>query len=324
MPGMTEASHRQPPNAPDASDIRGETWLQRATPKAWHPYIVLARLDRPIGTWLLLLPCWWSLAMAAAAEPAAAEPAYPRLAWLAFLFALGALVMRAAGCTINDFLDRDFDAKVARTAGRPIPSGAVSPRQALIFLAVLLAVGLVILLQLTPTAIWLGIASLALVFPYPLMKRITYWPQLWLGLTFNWGALMGWAALRDGIGLPAVFLYLGGIAWTLAYDTIYAHQDKEDDALIGVKSSALKLGAATKPWLRVFFAAALAGFAAAGWAAGLGALYVAALLPLAVHFAWQVRSLDMDDPKNCLVRFKSNRDSGFLLLLAIVLAWVLA
>jgi len=323
---MTDFPGPRPAAATEVSDIRGDTWLERATPAAWHPYLTLARLDRPIGTWLLLLPCWWSLTLAATTAAPSAEwglAGAGELVWLFALFALGAVTMRGAGCTVNDILDRDFDAKVARTARRPIPSGAVSPRQALIFLAGLLAVGLAILLQLSWTAIWLGVASLALVFPYPLMKRITYWPQLWLGLTFNWGALVGWAANRNDLALPALLLYGGGIAWTLGYDTIYAHQDKEDDALIGVKSSALKLGARTKPWLIVFFALALAGFAAAGLSAGLGALYPVLLIPLALHFAWQVWSLNIYDPKNCLRRFKANRDSGLLLLLALGIAGLL-
>ena len=212
----------------DRSDIRTDHWTFRLSPARARPYLRLIRIDRPIGTWLLLFPCWWSLSLAAASEGRLPD-------WrLALLFAAGAFIMRGAGCTFNDLADRDIDAKVARTAGRPIPSGQVSPRQAGLFLALQLLAGLLILLQLNGFTIWLGLASLALVFSYPFMKRITYWPQAWLGLTFNWGALMGWAAVTGGLGPAALLLYAAGIAWTLGYDTIYAHQDKEDDALIGV------------------------------------------------------------------------------------------
>ncbi len=237
---------------------------------------------------------------------------------LYLLFGVGALVMRGAGCTVNDLADRDFDAKVARTADRPIASGQVSPRQALAFLAGLLLLGLVILLQLPATAIWLGVGSLLLVFPYPLMKRITYWPQLWLGLTFNWGALMGWAAVTDGLGWPPVLLYLAGIFWTLGYDTIYAHQDKEDDVLVGVKSSALKLGERTRPWLVAFYAASVLLFAASGWAAGLAWPYDLGVAALALQLAWQIRRLDIDAPLLCLRLFQSNRWAGWLLLAGLV------
>src|SRR5690606_31563514 len=259
---------------------------------------------------LLLFPCWWSIALAQAVRGE-----WPDLR-LYLLFGVGAVVMRGAGCTINDLLDRHYDARVARTAERPIPSGQVSPRQALIFLLFLLLLGLAILLQLSGTTIWLGVASLLLVFPYPLMKRITYWPQLWLGLTFNWGALMGWAAVTDGLAWPPLVLYLAGIFWTLGYDTIYAHQDKEDDALIGVKSTALKFGARTRPWLIGFYAAATALFAAAGWLAWPCYLGV---LALGLEVAWQVRLLDIDDPKRCLDLFRSNRWAGWLLLAGLVL-----
>jgi len=220
-------------------DIPVECWIDRRLPAAWRPYCRLMRLDRPIGTWLLLFPCWWSAALAA--------EGWPDL-WLFALFAIGAVVMRGAGCTVNDWADRDFDGKVARTAARPIPSGAVSPRQALIFLVAQLLVGLLVLLQLNWFAIGVGAASLLLVFPYPFMKRITYWPQAWLGLTFNWGALVGWAAVRGDLTLAPVLLYIAGVFWTLGYDTIYAHQDKEDDILVGVKSTALALGENTVAW----------------------------------------------------------------------------
>ena len=229
------------PQAASRSDIAENDWIERHAPHRARPYCRLARLDRPIGTMLLLWPCFWGISLAAGSR------SWPDLRLLA-LFAVGALVMRAAGCVINDIADRDFDARVARTAGRPLASGALTPLNAWLFLSALLAGGLVILLQLNRTAIILGLAALPLVGVYPFMKRITWWPQAWLGLTFNWGALMGWAAAGGGADWwPALALYGAGIVWTLGYDTIYAHQDKEDDALIGVKSSARRLGDATRP-----------------------------------------------------------------------------
>ncbi len=293
--------------ASGASDIRRDHWTLRLSPAPLRPYLRLARVDRPIGTWLLLFPCWWGLGLAAAATGT-----WPN--WLyVLLFAIGALVMRGAGCTYNDLVDRDFDAKVARTATRPIPSGEVTPRQAAIFMALQMLIGLAVLLQFNRFSILLGVASLALVFTYPFMKRITYWPQAWLGLTFNWGALMGWAVLEGSLALPAFLLYAAGIAWTLGYDTIYAHQDKEDDALIGVKSTALKFGAASKPWIAAFYAVTVALLVAAGLAAGLGLPYLLACGAVALQLAWQVRTLDIDDPQNCIDRFRSNRWTGWLL-----------
>ncbi|WP_119167720.1 4-hydroxybenzoate octaprenyltransferase [Algihabitans albus] len=296
------------------SDIPRDSWVDRHAPEAWRPYLRLARADRPIGTWLLLWPCWWSIALATAWQDQALD--LPLL----LLFGLGALVMRAAGCTVNDLLDRRIDAKVARTASRPIASGQISVLQALVFLAVLLGLGLAILLQLSQTAILLGLASLLLVFPYPLMKRITYWPQAWLGLTFNWGALMGWAAVTGSIAWPALLLYVAGFFWTLGYDTIYAHQDKEDDALIGVRSSALRLGNESRPWLAGFYAVAVLLLIVAGWSAEAAWPYFLGVAAMAGHFVWQIVTLDIDDPRNCLVRFKSNRDAGALFLAGILLA----
>lgn len=309
---MEQSPAPQPRRRRALSDIRADDILHHLTPAGVRPYLRLARLDRPIGTWLLLFPCWWAIALAELAAGRAPEPG------LYLLFALGAVVMRAAGCTVNDILDRDFDARVARTATRPLPAGEISLRQALVFLAALLSIGLLILLQLPPTAIWLGVASLLLVFPYPLMKRITWWPQAWLGLTFNWGALLGWAAVADGLAWPALLLYAGGFFWTLGYDTIYAHQDKEDDALIGVKSSARRLEGRTKPWVAGFYAIALALFAAACWSAGAGWPVLLGLAAVGLHLAWQVASLEIDDPANCLLRFRSNRFVGWLLFAGIL------
>ncbi|WP_455372264.1 4-hydroxybenzoate octaprenyltransferase [Limibacillus halophilus] len=296
----------------DASDLRRDHWSLRMAPEAWRPYLQLIRFDRSIGSWLLLWPGWWAIALASVAEGHA-----PSVTLLA-LFGVGAVLMRGAGCVINDLWDRDIDSKVARTATRPLASGRVRVRQALAFLAGLLGVSFLILLQLTPTAIWLGVASLLLVVTYPFMKRVTYWPQAFLGLTFNWGALMGWVAVTDGLAWPALLLYVGGIAWTLGYDTIYAYQDREDDALIGIKSSALKLGERPQPWLYGFFALALALFGAAALTAGVGGLFWLGWLAALAQAFWQVSTLDINAPRNCLVRFISNKYLGFLLWLGIL------
>ncbi|MDA8232418.1 MAG: 4-hydroxybenzoate octaprenyltransferase [Magnetospirillum sp.] len=290
-------------------DIPVGNWIDRHVPTLIRPYLRLMRLDRPIGTWLLLFPCWWSVALA--------SPGWPS-PWLMTLFALGAVIMRGAGCTINDIADHEFDARVARTASRPIPSGAVSVRGAAIFLGAQLLVGLPILLALNRFAIQVGMASLLLVVPYPLMKRFTYWPQAWLGLTFNWGALLGWAAVRGDIQAPALMLYAAGLFWTLGYDTIYAHQDKEDDILVGVKSTALALGHLTRPWLWAFYGLTLALVAAAGRAAGLSWAFYAALGPAAAQLAWQAATVDIDDARDCLAKFRSNRWFGWALLAAVV------
>ncbi|TDQ84184.1 4-hydroxybenzoate polyprenyltransferase [Dongia mobilis] len=300
-----------------ASDIATGDWVDRRVPAALRPYLRLARVDRPIGTWLLLFPGWWSIALAA---PPGVWPDIEAL----ILFAIGALVMRGAGCTVNDIADRDFDARVARTANRPLASGALSVRQALVFLVLQLLAGLAILLQFPPFAIGLGTASLVLVAAYPFMKRITWWPQAFLGLTFNWGALLGWAAVTGELAWAAVLLYVGGIFWTLFYDTIYAHQDKTDDMLVGVKSTALRLGAQTKPWLVGFAAAALAFWACALIAASSGIIALAGLFGCAAHLAWQWRDVDLDNTQDCLRKFRSNRFIGWILFAGIVLDRLLA
>ncbi len=294
-----------------ASDIQVGDWIDRLAPAATRPYLRLARLDRPIGTWLLLFPCWWSTALAA-------PPGQWPEGRLMFLFALGALVMRGAGCTINDIVDREIDAKVARTAGRPLPSGQITVPQAFAFLGLQLAVGLLVLFQMSSLAIWLGVASLALIGAYPFMKRITWWPQAFLGLTFNWGALLGWAAVRGDLGWPAVWLYAAGIFWTLFYDTIYAHQDKADDALIGVKSTALKLGVETRPWLAGFGAAMILLLVAAAMAADLAWPAKLGVIGVAAHLLWQLASVDLDDARDCLEKFKSNRFIGWILLAGVI------
>jgi 4-hydroxybenzoate polyprenyltransferase len=277
-------------------------------PAAALPYARLMRADRPIGTWLLLFPCWWGIALA---TPGLPSP------WLLAIFALGAFVMRGAGCTYNDIVDRDFDGQVARTADRPIPSGAVTLRQAIAFLLAQLLAGFAILMLFDATTIALGVASLVLVFTYPLMKRVTWWPQFFLGLAFNWGALMGWSAVAGGVSAAPLLLYAGGIAWTLGYDTIYAHQDREDDALIGIKSSARRLGARTRPALALFYAVAVLLFAAAGTLVELGWPFWLALAAAAAQLGWQVRRIDIDRPADCLAKFRSNRVVGWLLLAGI-------
>ncbi len=294
-------------------DIPADSWIDRSVPAAARPYLQLMRLDRPIGTWLLLFPCWWGLALA----PRPDGFAWHDL-WLAALFGIGAVVMRGAGCTINDLWDRDIDAQVARTRTRPLASGAITVPQALVFLAGQLVVGLAVLVQFNATTILVGVLSLLLVVPYPLMKRVTWWPQAWLGLTFNWGALVGWTAVTGGLDWPAAVLYAAGVFWTLGYDTIYAHQDKEDDARIGVKSTARLFGAASRVWVTGFHAVALGGIVAAALAAGLPPLVLALLAPAALQLAWQAGGWNPDDPAVCLGRFKSNRIFGALVLAALV------
>ncbi|MSP82637.1 MAG: 4-hydroxybenzoate octaprenyltransferase [Alphaproteobacteria bacterium] len=282
-------------------------WIRHAP--AWaRPYLRLARVDKPVGIWLLLWPCWWSLLLAGG------NP------WLFTLFGAGAVVMRAAGCVINDIIDRDLDAAVARTATRPLASGELRLSRALAFLMVLLAAGLAVLLQLPREGIALGAASLPLVALYPLMKRITWWPQVFLGLAFNWGALLAWVSVRGTLELPALILYGAGIAWTLGYDTIYAHQDKADDERAGIKSSARRLGRATRPWLAGFYGVAVAGFAAAALAAGHGWAILGLLLPAAAHVAWQTAAVELDRPEDCLAKFRANVGFGWLVAAAFTLA----
>ena len=307
---MTGQSH-----TPTASDIRHGDWIDRRAPRAVQPYLRLARIDRAIGTWLLLLPCWWGLALAAVST---SDVSPLRALGYGVLFAIGALVMRGAGCTWNDIMDRDFDARVARTALRPIPSGAVSVRQAFVFLGLQLLVGLAVLLCFNGVTILVGIASLLLVVIYPLMKRVTYWPQLFLGLAFNWGALVGWTAVTGSLAAAPLLLYVAGIFWTLGYDTIYAHQDKEDDILIGVKSSALRLGANTRPWLWIFYVAAVALLAAAFWQAALGWPSYVLLALAAAQLGYQAAAVDLDDPADCRARFISNRYAGMIVVVAIL------
>ena len=309
---MTEPQVSQPPSHEPVADAKGN-WVDSWAPEAARPYFRLARLDRPIGTWLLLWPCWWSLALVALAH--GSVPPDPTLI---VLFGIGAIAMRGAGCTYNDLVDRDFDAMVARTRSRPIPSGQVSTMQARVFLVAQCLIGLAVLLTFNPFAIVLGMASLVIVAIYPFMKRVTYWPQLFLGLAFNWGALLGWATVTGSLSPAPVILYLAGIAWTLGYDTIYAHQDKEDDALIGIKSTALKFGSSTPTWLTVFFALAIVGIVVSGLLAGAGVIFLAGMALASGHLVWQVRTLNIDNSDRCLKLFRSNRDFGAIVFAAII------
>jgi 4-hydroxybenzoate polyprenyltransferase len=288
-------------------------WVDSRAPAWARPYLRLGRFDRPIGAWLLLLPCWWSAGLAAVR---AAEPINLRHT---LLFFIGAFAMRGAGCTWNDIVDRDLDARVERTRSRPIPSGQVGVRGAAVFLLLQALLGLAVLLQFNRFTIVTGLASLAVVAIYPFMKRVTYWPQIVLGLAFSWGALMGWPAAFGRLDAPALLLYAGAICWVIGYDTIYAHQDRDDDALIGIKSTALLFGPRTKPMLAMFFSAAATLIAGAGWSAGAGVVFGLGLVAFAGHLAWQIGRLDIDDPALCLALFKSNRDAGLILFAALML-----
>ena len=292
------------------TDIVAGGWIARCPP-AWRPYLLLARLDRPIGAWLLFLPGLWGILLAGAG--------LARSAWLIALFAVGSVVMRAAGCVVNDLWDRDIDRLVARTAARPLASGALRPRQALAFLAVLLAVGLAILLQLNPLARALGAGSLLLVGLYPLAKRVTWWPQLVMAFTFGFGAPLGYAAAAGRIDGAWAAVYGAAILWDLGFDTIYAHQDREDDALAGVKSTARLFGTRTRPFLAACYAAALALLALAGWLGGLGAWFYPALALPGALLGYQVTALDIDDPAGCLRLFRLNREVGLAVALALLI-----
>jgi 4-hydroxybenzoate polyprenyltransferase len=294
------------------ADAVPQNWVDRHAPAWLLPYLRLARADRPIGFFLLALPCFWSVALAGRSVAAP----YPD-PWLLLLFAIGAIVMRAAGCTYNDIVDRDIDAQVARTRTRPLPSGQVTVAQASIFMGLLSLVGLAVLLSFNRFAILLGLGVIPIVTLYPFVKRISHWPQAVLGLAFNWGALMGWAAVLGGLGLAPLILYAGAVAWTVGYDTIYAHQDREDDELAGMKSTALTFGRTTKPWLSLFYAFAWSAMVIAGLLAGAGLVFFVAMAIAGAQLAWQVATLDIDDADNCLAQFRSNRDFGIIVFAAL-------
>jgi len=288
-------------------------WVDSFAPAYSRPYLRLARLDRPIGSWLLLMPCWWSVALAGMQEDH-----FPSV-WHIILFFIGAFAMRGAGCTWNDLVDRDIDEKVERTRSRPIPSKQVTVAQATLFMLAQALVGLLVLIQFNRFTVVTGFASLLVVVIYPFMKRITYWPQIFLGLAFSWGALMGWPAAFGRLDWPPLVLYAGSICWVIGYDTIYAHQDREDDLLVGIKSTALLFGEQTPTMLASFYAAAVLLITAAGLMAGGGLIFTLGLIAFAAHLAWQVTRLDIDDPAHCLVLFKSNRDAGLILFGAMLL-----
>ena len=283
-------------------------------PAGLQPWLRLARFDRPIGFWLLFWPCAFGLTLGAEGLNVPAS----RLAFYAALFAIGAIAMRAAGCVWNDIADRDIDAKVARTRARPIASGAISVRAALVFLALLALIGLAVLLQFNRFTVLLGLASLIPVAIYPFMKRITHWPQAVLGIAFNWGALMGWAALHGDLSLPPYLLFVGCVLWTIGYDTIYAHQDKEDDAIVGVKSTALMFGPATKPLLWLFYSGAITCWVIAGLQVRVHQAYYLGIAILAFQLATQIMKVKLDDPMSCLKAFRMNRDAGAILFLSLL------
>jgi 4-hydroxybenzoate polyprenyltransferase len=305
------------PDAPPAN------WVDLYAPASWRPYLRLSRADRPIGTWLLLLPCWWGLALALVAT--GARPSWQDL-WIALACAIGAALTRGAGCTWNDFADRHIDAQVARTRARPLPSGQVTPRQALLWLAAQGVLALLVLLTLPPVAIGLGVLALIPALLYPFAKRVTWWPQAVLGVAFNWGALLAYAAHAGRVEAPAVLLWLSGLAWTLFYDTIYAHQDAEDDALIGVRSTARLFGDGTPRWLRRFLVATVLLMAAAAILVGVGGSPLALALALGApwamgwHLAWQLGRFDPEDGPGLLRLFRSNRDAGLIAAVFLALA----
>ena len=303
-------------NAGRVADATGN-WVDGLAPAFARPYLRLARLDRPIGSWLLLVPCWWSVGLAGMHAGR-----FPSL-WHIVLFFIGAFAMRGAGCTWNDLVDRDLDGRVERTRSRPIPSGQVTVAQAAAFMLLQALIGLVVLLQFNRFTVMCGFASLLVVAVYPFMKRITYWPQIVLGLAFSWGALMGWPAAFGRLDWPALVLYAGSISWVIGYDTIYAHQDREDDLLIGIKSTALLFQENTRPILAALYAGAVLLIGIAGWLAGGRWIFLAGLAAFAAHLAWQVMQLDIDDSAYCLKLFKSNRDAGLILFAAMLVQAVM-
>jgi 4-hydroxybenzoate polyprenyltransferase len=288
-------------------------WVDGLAPPFARPYLRLARLDRPIGSWLLLMPCWWSVGLTGMRVEQ-----FPSL-WHIVLFFIGAFAMRGAGCTWNDLVDRNLDGLVERTRSRPIPSGQVTVAEATAFMLLQALAGFLVLIQFNRFTVITGLCSLLVVAIYPFMKRITYWPQIVLGLAFSYGALLGWPAAFGRLDWPAIVLYAGSISWVIGYDTIYAHQDREDDLLIGIKSTALLFGEKTWSMLASFYAGAVVLIGAAGLMAGGGLIFVLGLIAFAAHLTWQVLRLDINDSAHCLKLFKSNRDAGLILLAAMLL-----
>ncbi|GAB5461634.1 4-hydroxybenzoate octaprenyltransferase [Hoeflea alexandrii] len=306
------------------ADAPSGNWVYRVLPRALWPHAQLARWDRPIGWQLLMWPCFWSAALAANVASSATNIdtvwSPQLLLWHLFLFMAGAIAMRGAGCTWNDLVDYKIDAKVARTRSRPLPSGRITQFAATVFLVVQALVGLLVLVQFNGFSILLGIASLGVVAIYPFAKRFTDWPQFFLGLAFSWGALMGWAAVFAELALPPLLLYIGAIAWTIGYDTIYAHQDKEDDALVGVRSTARLFAENTKIWLVLFYGL-FAGMAlAAFWLTGVAWPAYAGLAIAVVLLGWQIRVIDIDDADQCLALFKANSRVGLIVFAGLIAA----
>lgn len=297
------------------TDIKSNSWIVRFLPARVQPYTFLMRLDRPIGTWLLLLPGWWAIMLAAGGGPGIYY--YVFKTWL--LFGIGAVIMRGAGCIVNDLWDRKLDQSVGRTQLRPLAAGTVGVKQAFVLLAVLLGLGLIILLQMSLVTVLLGFIVIPLIVLYPLMKRWTWWPQAFLGITFNFGALMGWGAINDVVSPAALVLYAAGFFWTLGYDTIYAHQDKEDDMRAGIRSTALLFGENSVNWVTIFYVLTMLLLLAAFWVAQAGAISLLLLVPPALHLVWQVKSWNVNDPENSLAIFRSNRDFGLLVVIAAIL-----
>jgi 4-hydroxybenzoate polyprenyltransferase len=302
------------------ADAAPSNWVDRWAPVSWRPYLRLGRFDRPIGAWLLLFPCWWSQTLA---QVDSRDPV-PDFVYLV-LFAIGALAMRAAGCAYNDYVDREIDGQVQRTASRPIPSGQVTPAGALKFTVVAALVGLAVLVQFNWFTIWLGIGSLLIVSVYPFAKRVTPYPQLVLGFAFSWGALVGWAAVKGSLDWPALALFAGCVFWVIGYDTIYAHQDKEDDALLGLGSTALYFGEDTATFVGAVYGLACILWLTAGALAGAHLVYFLSVTLVFLQMSWQVATLNIRDANNCLWRFRSNRDVGlavfFGLLADMALSW---
>ena len=299
----------------------GTTLAHRLLPASADPLIRLLRLDRPIGTWLLAWPALWGLAAAFRSDLTILDSGVLILSPLVIfpLFLLGAFLTRSAGCVFNDIADRKIDAQVARTRTRPLAEGSISVAAAFVILTVLLSLALIILLQFNWLTIGLGVFILAPILIYPFMKRITYWPQAMLSLCFSWGALMGWTAVTGSITPPAILITLAAFAWTMGFDTIYAHQDKEDDALLGMGSTALKFGRATKAWLWLFYGAALILLFAAGWLIGASIIFATAIALAALHASWQITTLDTSDPANCLKRFRANGAFGLIIFFGFIL-----
>lgn len=308
---MTSSSGAPAPDAlPDSVE---RSLALRLSPPAWRPFVQLARIDRPIGWWLLLLPCWWSSALASLARHEGPYPSH------FLLFLIGAVAMRGAGSTYNDLVDREIDAGVERTRGRPLPSGRVSVRAAKIFLVAQCLVGALVLFSFNRFAILAGLASLLIVAVYPFMKRVTSWPQAVLGLAFAWGGLMGWAAIEGSLAAPALLIYLAAILWTMGYDTIYALQDARDDAVVGIKSTARLFGENVRMGVGLLYAGALVSAGLAIWLAGGAALSFAGYGAFALHLGWQVGAIRPKDTVRSLMLFRSNRDAGLILFAGLLL-----